>query len=187
MKNTVNLGLNAPNTYPSNLTREDIIRHINQIGDVFTMALKNNLDDVSFETVAAFSAEIIPHTVNGYQRFLDTITKGSTARVIAGFIIRFKCLLQVELGDDVLRMLEHELVTMQASDILAAEAGEGKDGTTLWKIAHPDLQDVRPPSEFDVLVTYLLLLQVKNLVIRASATAEIEKNTPRQPRPQTEK
>ncbi|ELL1623412.1 hypothetical protein ACGLE7_000834 [Escherichia coli] len=179
MKQLNTLGQDDIKPIPSDMKREDIIRHINQIGDVFTLSMKAILED-AFETIAEYPVEIIPHTINGYQRFLDTITKGSSGRIIAGFIIRFKCLLQVELGDEVLRRLEHELISMSANDILAAESGQGyKDGMSLWKIAHPDLGDVQPPSEFDVLVTYLLLLQIKNLLIRANAQREIDAGQPK--------
>ncbi|AWN09099.1 hypothetical protein MLDJOKPK_00186 [Salmonella phage SPAsTU] len=166
----------------SEMKREDVIRLINQIGDVFTLALKSNLDETSFATTAEFAAEIIPHTVNGYQRFLDSITKGSSGRIIAGFIIRFKNLLLIELGDDVLSALEGELVSMSANDILAAEKGEGSNPPlTLWGVAYPDLADVKPPSTYDILSTYLLMMQIKNLIIRAAAQEVVAQNEKRHP------
>ena len=132
MKQLNTLGQDDIKPIPSDMKREDIIRHINQIGDVFTLSMKAILED-AFETIAEYPVEIIPHTINGYQRFLDTITKGSSGRIIAGFIIRFKCLLQVELGDEVLRQLEHELISMSANDkVIKTGCLSGRLPTLTW-------------------------------------------------------
>ncbi|HCJ5819072.1 TPA: hypothetical protein NU463_004731, partial [Escherichia coli] len=69
MKQLNTLGQDDIKPIPSDMKREDIIRHINQIGDVFTLSMKAILED-AFETIAEYPVEIIPHTINGYQRFL---------------------------------------------------------------------------------------------------------------------
>ncbi|QVW55219.1 hypothetical protein pEaSNUABM29_00179 [Erwinia phage pEa_SNUABM_29] len=164
--------------------REEIVRLINQIGDVFTLALSDHLDETSFKGTAEFPAEIIPHTINGYQRFLDSITKGTSGAIIAGFIIRFKNLLLIELGDDVLSALEKELITMSDNDVIAAESGKGYNPPlTLWSVAYPNLGDVKPPSTYDILTTYLLMMQIKNMVIRAAAQNAVGTNEKKHPQP----
>lgn len=168
----------APDTtvMRSAMNRDEIIQRLNQIGDVFTLSLRQVVDETAFEHTAGFAAEMIPHTVNGYQRFLDDITKSSAGRVIAGFIIRFKQLLLIEFGDYVIGCLERELVTLQPSDIVAAEKGAGPNETTLWKIAHPDSPDLAPPAEYDLLSSFLLLMQMKNLIIRAGAALQMRED-----------
>lgn len=158
----------------SAMNRDEVIQRLNQIGDVFTLSLKAVTDETAFENTAGFAAEMIPHTVNGYQRFLDDITKSAAGRIIAGFVIRFKQLLLIEFGEYVISALEKELVTLSDADIIAAEKGEGHNETTLWKIAHPDNPDLAPPSEFDLLTSFLLLMQMKNLIIRAGAAQSIQ-------------
>ncbi|AFQ96717.1 hypothetical protein G173_gp172 [Erwinia phage phiEaH2] len=158
------------------MNRDEVIQRLNQIGDVFTLSLRTVTDDTAFENTAGFAAEMIPHTVNGYQRFLDDITKSAAGRVIAGFVIRFKQLLLIEFGEYVIASLENELVTLSPNDIIAAEKGEGHNETTLWKIAHPDNPDLAPPSEYDLLTSFLLLMQMKNLIIRAGAQQQMQQD-----------
>ncbi|MCT7475844.1 hypothetical protein N5V81_12745 [Escherichia coli] len=83
MKQLNTLGQDDIKPIPSDMKREDIIRHINQIGDVFTLSMKAILED-AFETIAEYPVEIIPHTINGYQRFLGD-HQGSSGRVAHEF------------------------------------------------------------------------------------------------------
>lgn len=82
MKQLNTLGQDDIKPIPSDMKREDIIRHINQIGDVFTLSMKAILED-AFETIAEYPVEIIPHTINGYQRFSTPLPK-----VVAGVLSR---------------------------------------------------------------------------------------------------
>lgn len=154
---------------PNVMTRTEVINRLNQIGEVFTLSMKSVLED-AFPHIAGWPAETIPHTINGYQRFLTEIRSTSSGNVIAGFVIRFKQLLLIEFGKDVIDSLERELVSLDDNEIVRNEKGEGSNELTLWKLAYPDDITNTPPTTYDLISTFLLLMQMKNLIIRASAS-----------------
>ncbi|EBY4555890.1 hypothetical protein D4Z32_22885, partial [Salmonella enterica subsp. enterica serovar Agama] len=53
------------------------------------------------------------------------------------------------------------------------EKGNGDTEPTLWRVAYPDDTTNTPPTTFDLLSTFLLLMQMKNLIIRSSARKQL--------------
>ncbi|ENJ7998949.1 hypothetical protein AB2K85_000684 [Escherichia coli] len=163
-----------PVPLPNVMNRTEVISHLNQIGEVFTLSMEATLGD-AFPHIAGWPAETIPHTINGYQRFLTEIRSSSVGNVVAGYVIRFKQLLLIEFGEGVLEALESELITLHNNEIIRNEKGNGDAELTLWRVAYPSDTTNTPPTTFDLLSTFLLLMQMKNLIIRSSARKHLEK------------
>lgn len=163
-----------PAPLPNVMNRTEVISHLNQIGEVFTLSMEATLGD-AFPHIAGWPAETIPHTINGYQRFLTEIRSSSAGNIVAGYVIRFKQLLLIEFGESVLESLESELITLHNNDIIRNEKGNSGAELTLWRVAYPDDATNTPPTTFDLLSTFLLLMQMKNLIIRSSARKHLEK------------
>lgn len=163
-----------PAPLPNVMNRTEVISHLNQIGEVFTLSMEATLGD-AFPHIAGWPAETIPHTINGYQRFLTEIRSSSAGNIVAGYVIRFKQLLLIEFGEAVLESLESELITLHNDEIIRNEKGNGGAELTLWRVAYPDDATNAPPTTFDLLSTFLLLMQMKNLIIRSSARKHLEK------------
>lgn len=157
---------------PNVMNRTEVISHLNQIGEIFTLSMQATLGD-AFPHIAGWPAETIPHTINGYQRFLTEIRSSSVGNVVAGYVIRFKQLLRIEFGEDVLEALESELVSLHNNEIIRNEKGNGDTELTLWRVAYPSDTTNTPPTTFDLLSTFLLLMQMKNLIIRSSARKQL--------------
>lgn len=159
-------------TLPCTLTREEVILRIGVLADFHIRAMLAGLSLDEFTEVAEFPVELIPCTVNGYQRFL-TETTPTIIQKTAGFILRFKAALIYELGRGVVEAIEKEHVTIGQSELGKLESTDNNN-LTLWSVANPTIAELGPKARYDVITTTLFLNHVKWLVIRM----ESDKNVP---------
>lgn len=163
-------------TLQCGLNREEIVARAAMLADHHILALKNAVDESVFTDLATFPVELIPHTVNGYQRFLTDMGGSAEKRpVIASFILLYKAALRFEMGNEVMGALEKEFIALNTQQISDKQSREGIN--SLWAIAYPGAIDIAPPNDYDMLCSYLFVSHLKWLAVRVSS--EIERSTPK--------
>lgn len=150
-------------------TRAEIIEGVGNITEIYVAAWAEACDDAVVNNVADFPMEIIPHTTNGYQRFLSEQIQGDQkGSATAGFIINLRVHLKLEFGKAVLEKLRGELFT---STPVEAPATSRENSLSLWELAYQKYNDASPGPDFDALVTYLFLQRLKWTTVRAQVSA----------------
>lgn len=157
----------------SEVPRLELLEKVGEIAEIVSVSLSNTLTEDGFENLASYPAETIPHTVNGYQKFLsEQLNSADNGKIVAGYIMNMKSLLLQTFGKAILTELQNEFFTRSPTEEVA---NNDTSATSLWDIAFRAHTGDRPSPAFDALTAYLLLTRMKWLLVRTNANMEDKK------------
>jgi len=149
--------------------RKNFMQDMFAIVDMYVAAYKLTAEsEAAFTGTTNFAAELIPHTTNGYQRFLDEQRQSDNkSSVLAGFLINLTAQLKVEFGTALLDELQAEVIK---GNLVQAPTDSAREALSLWLLAYSATgkpEDYAPPSDYNALVTYLFLQRARWMLVQA--------------------
>ncbi|QXO09708.1 hypothetical protein pEaSNUABM11_00284 [Erwinia phage pEa_SNUABM_11] len=146
--------------------RKEFMQRLGAIVDANVAAYKGSVDDEAFAATTNFPAEVIPHTVNGYQRFLnDNVKADSRATVLSGFLINLTAHLKIEFGKELLKELQEDI--FGANRPTETANNQNTNALSLWALAYQQYDENTPPADFNAMVSYLFLQRSRWLLTQA--------------------
>lgn len=155
--------------------RKTFIDDVSAIIDTYVAAYKLSVENEEvFNSTANFAAELIPHTTNGYQRFLDEQKNADNkASVLAGFLINLTAQLKVTFGTPLLDELQGEI--FRNGNLIQAPTDSMRNALSLWILAYSGngkSEEFAPPSDYNALVTYLFLQRARWMLVKAKVLGD---------------
>ena len=145
--------------------RKAFMDDLGAIVDTYVAAYKGSVEsEETFNGATNFAAELIPHTTNGYQRYLDEQRQSDNkVSVLAGFLINLTAHLKCQFGTAVLDELQTEIIKV---NLVQGPSDQSRNALSLWMLAYNSGDEYTPPSDYNALVTYLFLQRARWLLVK---------------------
>jgi hypothetical protein len=151
--------------------RKGFIEQLGSIVDSYVAAYKLTIEEEAFAAASNFPAEVIPFTVNGYQRFLnDHQNADRKSSVLAGFLINLTAHLKVTFGRELLTELQTDIFGNNKP--IEASTNQNQNALSLWALAYQQADENVPPADFNAMVSYLFLQRTRWLIVQAKVAGE---------------
>lgn len=138
-----------------NLNRVHIHEQLKEIASETTNSIIAADCIEGLKAVAAFAAESIIYTTNGYARFLELVRGVSQGSIIAVGLLNFRRKLVLRIGNKAIMAISNEYNHGQIED---AEL-------SLWRLAYPDEPKLNGDEAYDRISVYLYLSYLKDNII----------------------
>lgn len=155
--------------------RKEFIADMGAIIDQYVAAFRNSLgdDESVFTAVCNFPAEVIPFTVNGYQRFLsESAQSNNRASALAGFLINLCAQLKYTYGKELMAELQTDI--FGSNKPIEAPGQQNQNAFSLWALAYQQSDDNVPPADYNALTAYLFLQRARWLLVRAKVGTPVD-------------